>query len=187
MKRRDLLKTAFLGAGAALTQGPPFVKPTPAQAAAASAAAQAASSEGWKPLLFDRHQNETVVTLTDLIIPATDTPGAKEARVNVYIDLILHDGDYEPRHAFLQGLGWLDGYAMRRHEQPFVKCTEAQQIALLESLDESWNPDLETGADFFAQLKQLTLEGYYTSKIGIEELNKGGVPGTFACEDGEHA
>ena len=44
---------------------------------------------GWKPLLLDEHQNETLIILSDLIIPATDTPGAKEALVNRYIDLVL--------------------------------------------------------------------------------------------------
>ena len=43
----------------------------------------------WKPLFLDEHQNETLIVLSDLIIPATDTPGAKEALVNRYIDLVM--------------------------------------------------------------------------------------------------
>ncbi len=187
MKRRDVLKSALFGTGAALSgQSHPHSNHLPANAAAAAAAAEAGETETWKPLLFDTHQNQTVVALTDLIIPATDTPGASAANVNAYIDLVLNDGEPEPRNTFLQGLGWLDGYAIRKHGKPFVECTGAQRVALLESLDESPFPGLRAGADFFAQAKRLTIEGYYTSKIGIDELNKGGVPETYGCTHESH-
>ncbi|HBY60872.1 MAG TPA: hypothetical protein DEH78_13700, partial [Solibacterales bacterium] len=77
----------------------------------------------WKPQVFDAHQNETVVVLTELIIPATDTPGAKAALVNRYLDLLLADGPAPQRESFLAGLAWLDGYALRQHAKPFVRCT----------------------------------------------------------------
>ncbi len=187
MKRRDILKTALFGTGAALSgQGPPYSKHLAANAAAAAAAAEAGEAGTWQPLLFDSHQNKTVVALTDLIIPATDTPGAKASNVNAYIDLVLNDGEPEPRNTFLQGLGWLDGYAIRKHGKPFVECTETRQVALLESLDASPFPGLSAGADFLAQVKRLTIEGYYTSKIGIDELNKGGVPETYGCTHESH-
>ena len=71
MKRRDILKTALLGTGAALGgQDHPHSNRLAANAAAAAAAAEA---ETWKPLLFDSHQNKTVVALTDLIIPVYST------------------------------------------------------------------------------------------------------------------
>jgi len=187
MKRRDVLKSVLLGSGAALaphghTQMVTGIAP------ASAAAAKAAEDKTWKPLLFDEHQNETVVALSELIIPATDTPGAKAAKVNRYIDLILNDGDPDDRNAFLLGLGWLDGYALRRHNAPFVECSEKQQVAMLESLQAPQNEELKPGWEFFKLAKRLTVEGYYTSKTGIDELNKGGrVPSTFACQHEEHA
>ena len=54
-------------------------------------------------------------------------------------------------------------------------------------MDDSEDPELKTGADLFARAKRLTVEGYYTSKIGIDELNKDGVPETFACTHESHA
>ena len=184
VNRRDLLRTAILGSGAALSGHAQHTDATPAAAASAQAAANAA----WKPLLFDEHQNQTVIALTELIIPQTDTPGAKAALVNRYIDLILNDGGSEPRVSFLEGLGWLDGYAIRKHNAPFVKLSAAQQTEILESLDGVKLPEIEPGARFFSQLKRLTVDGYYTSKIGIDELNKGGrVPSTFACQHSDHA
>jgi hypothetical protein len=181
MKRRDVLKGAL--AGSAVTAAPaqhtahtpvPLSKPAPAS---------------WKPLLFDAHQAETVVTISEIIIPATDTPGAKAARVVEYIDVLLNDGPADRRNAFLSGLGWLDGHAIRTHGKPFVRCTQGQQIAILKLLEGKREGDMAPGGRFFAQIKGLTVSGYYTSKIGIDELNQGGrVPGTFGCRHkGQHA
>jgi hypothetical protein len=180
MNRRDVLKGALAGAGVTAAQG---------QHAEHAASAKTAAATSWKPSLFDAHQAETVVTLSDLIIPATDTPGAKAARVIEYIDVLLNDGPAERRNAFLSGLGWLDGYAIRTHGRPFVRCNQEQQIAMLKALDGAREGDMAPGGSFFSHMKGLTVSGYYTSKIGIDELNKGGrVPGTFACRDkGQHA
>lgn len=206
LERRDWLKTAVLGSGAAAAS--PLVTQI-----APAATAEAGADGAWKPLLFDEHQNETVVALAELIIPETDTPGAKAAKVNEYIDLMLHDVDPDKGHDFLKGLGWLDGYAIRLHDAPFVALDGADQTAILESLDAAGgsgpaghasifetvvdaaptaaantdSADLAAGAAFFKRLKRLTIEGYYTSRIGIAELNKNGVPSTFACEHGAHA
>lgn len=181
MQRRDWIKTALVGTGAAAA-GPVVTHIAPALAPAA----QAASEASWEPLLLDPHQNETVVALTELIIPETDTPGARAAKVNQYIDLMLHDVAPDKGHGFLKGLGWLDGHAIRLHGAPFVALDEKDQIAILEDLDEADEPALSPGAEFFVRLKRLTVEGYYTSRIGIAELNKNGVPATFACEHDTH-
>ena len=183
MKRRDLFKTATLGLGAAAAAGAQqhvhVTQIAPAQAAA--------TGEAWAPKVLDAHQNETVIQLSELIIPTTDTPGGKAAKVNEWVDLYLLDLAEDKGHGFLMGLGWLDGYALRQHQQPFVKLTEAQQIKILETLDGAEDPALAPGAAFFKEIKRLTVQGYYTSKIGIAELNKGGVPETFACTHGSHA
>ncbi len=181
MQRRDWIKSALAGTGAAAA-APLVTQIAPAPAAAAQASADVA----WTPLLFDAHQNETVVALTELVIPETDTPGAKAAKVNEYIDLMLHDVESDKGHGFLKGLGWLDGHAISRHGAPFVALDEKDQVAILESLDEATDPELAIGAEFFSRLKRLTVEGYYTSRIGIAELNKHGVPSTFACEHDTH-
>jgi hypothetical protein len=185
MNRRDLIKSAILASTGSALSGQTHAHAAPASAAAA--AAQAAQGEAWKPMVFDSHQNETVIALSELIIPATDTPGVKAAKVNEYIDLMLHDVAEDNGHSFLMGLGWLDGHALRKHNAPFVHCTEAQQIEILKSLDGASDPELKPGAEFFKLIKRYTVEGYYTSKIGIDELNKGGrVPKTFACEHESH-
>src|SRR5579863_1923251 len=107
MHRRDILKLAS------------FAIP--------SAWAQEAARGDWKPSFLDDHQNETVIALTDLIIPATDTPGAKAALVNRYVDLFLRDGDPIQAAGVIAGLNWLDGHSIQQHGHPFVRLTAAQQ------------------------------------------------------------
>jgi hypothetical protein len=161
MKRRDLLKTAFA----------------------------ALAVPEWKPVFFDAHQNETVIALNDLIIPATDTPGAKAALVNRFIDLVLSDSGVEEQTRFLRGLAWLDSYARRTHGVPFVRCTAPQQTALLQTLDPDRKPpdDLRPGVRFFEEIKRRTVAGYYSSKTGFDELNKGErVPKSFGCRHTGH-
>lgn len=184
VKRREILKTAFAGAGAITATATAQQAEHARHGQAKSTTAETAS----KPLLFDRHQSETVATIADLIIPRTDTPGARDAKVHEYIDLILKEGAAERRSRFIQGLGWIDGQAIRQHGKPFIGIAPAEQIALLKAMDGATNEVMQGGADFFRQIKQLTVQGYYTSKPGIDELNKGGaVPAGFGCKhEGSH-
>jgi hypothetical protein len=140
--------------------------------AAFAAALPFLNAATWKPALFTPAQNETVVALVDLIIPATDTPGAKAALVNRYMDLIFSAGPKSEADGFLNGLKLLD------KDQPFVKLPAAKQIALLESLD---NGEGE-GHEFFRMAKSMTSRLYYQTEAGFKELNKHGIPKTYyAC------
>ncbi len=172
MNRRALLK---IGAGAAAMP-------------ASQVAALGAETAAWKPVLFDAHQNETVITLSELIIPATDTPGAKAALVNRYLDRLLREGPVEMQTRFLDGLAWLDGYALKKHAKPFVRCAAAEQTEILEALDSGSEPGIAPGRDFFRFAKGLVGRTYYSTEAGFKELNKGGrVPGTFGCQHAERA
>jgi len=145
---------------------------------------QRADAPGWKPQVFDDHQNQTVVALTDLLIPATDTPGAKAANVNRYIDLFLADGPDSERARFLEGLGWLDASAIQEHNRTFVKCNTTEQTALLSALESGSG----RGHEFFRLAKSMTAMVYYNTQIGFRELNKEGrVPASYGCKHPEHA
>ena len=125
------------------------------------------------------HQNATVTTISELIIPQTDTPGAKAARVNEFIDVILTDWYEDGERAnFLAGLADIDTRSQTLFTKDFVSASPEQQTQLLNELDKEvvhqqasprrhqGNPGKE---DFFASMKQLTLVGYYTSQIGFEQ------------------
>jgi Gluconate 2-dehydrogenase subunit 3 len=192
--RREALKKMALGAASFPILGQTV---TPAMTRAAhlhpAGPEVMAPAVDWTPLFFDEHQNATVEALTELIIPATDTPGAKAALVNRFIDLLLDDEDADKQKDFYQGLAWLDARSLKAHGAPFVKLSLEQQAALLEPLADPNNSRLEDkpGVEFFEELKGLTIFGYYTSKIGMEqELEYGGddyhteFPG--ACTHPEH-
>lgn len=140
----------------------------------------------WKPATLSEAQNQTVVILTDLIIPATDTPGAKAAMVNRYIDLFLTNGSAQEKDRFIAGLKWLDDYTTKEHGQPFAKLDAGRQVAVLEKLDAAENDTaLAEGNRFFRQVKSATSRFYYSTEIGFKELNKNGV-GTLGCKHPEH-
>jgi hypothetical protein len=140
------------------------------------------------------HQNATVTAISELIIPQTNTPGAKAVRVNEFIDLILtewYEGDEKTR--FLAGLGDVDLRSRDAFGKDFVDCSEKQQIQIVSSLDEELagirHPlDLRregrfapTEKQFFYIMKRLTLVGYYTSQAGYEqELHEQIIPSGHA-------
>ena len=143
------------------------------------------------------HQNDTVVAMIDQIIPATDTPGAKGARVNEFIDVILTEwANDEERRRFLDGLDDADRQSNTLFGKDFAAASPAQQLVLLRSMDAVadvarsrpkehppfWEPqgrDTHMQGDFFTVFKNLTLHGYYTSEIGFtQELKLQIIPGT---------
>src|ERR1700692_3832623 len=100
MQRRDVLK--MLAAGAAV---PVFSSAL----LGFFREAQGQVGTGYKLRTLNAHENDTVLTMIDQIIPATDTPGAKGARVNEFIDVILTEwATDEERAKFLQGLAGVD-------------------------------------------------------------------------------
>lgn len=136
----------------------------------------------WHAKVFDPHELETVAVVAELIIPATDTPGARAAAVHQHLDDILAASPDAVRSQFLEGLWWLDGYSMRTKQKPFSEIAsvdEQQQILL--HLYETQDPELRTGAAFVQLAKSWTAKIYYSTEVGNQELNKGGrVPRNYA-------
>ena len=136
-----------------------------------TAVAVAAEAAPWAPKVFDAHQNDTVVVLSELIIPQTDTPGAKAAKVNEFVDLVLDDASESDRKQFLKGLAWMDARSQELFGTDFVSAAPEQQTALLTILASPKNKAFEdqVGIDFFNAIKGLTITGYYTSEIGMKQ------------------
>jgi len=129
-------------------------------------------------------QDELVATVSELIIPATETPGARAARVNVFVDRMLdkwlHKGD---RERFLAGLSDLDARARNAGGNSFVESDPKTQTTLLTTLEQEALAARASGLkhkSFFLLMKELTLTGYYTSEIGgAQELKTVIVPGYY--------
>jgi hypothetical protein len=130
-------------------------------------------------------QNETVATIAELIIPKTDTPGAREAGVPAFIDVMLADwGDDDQRKMFAAGLADIDARSQAAFGKPFVAGTPQQQAEILEDLDYELarlrDTKSDTSKNFFQAMKWLTLTGYYTSEVGAtSEQHFRVVPGRY--------
>ena len=130
-------------------------------------------------------QQDLLSALVDQIVPATDTPGAAEAGVPQFIDKMLTDWyDAEDRDALLAGLAEVDA---RADGGSFVGLAEDARAALVAEMDaEAYAPrpeDAPPATPPFRQLKELTLAGYYTSKIGAtQELQWLAAPGRYDAD-----
>jgi len=186
MQRRELFK--ILGAGAAL----PALSP---DLFALFRDAQPQSGYALKTL--NPHQNATVVTMAELIIPATETPGAKGARVNEFMDLILTEWAHDDeRQKFLDGLADVDKQSNALFSKDFVDCSALQQETLLRDMDQKlateranrpvrfsrtpMGDNTRLAGSFFGVFKMMTLYGYYTSEVGFsKELKLEIIPGSY--------
>ena len=181
ISRRDILRTLATGvAGGAVLQV------IPAQAAAfaheAVQAEKAASPTGdYTPKYFSPAQYATIVSLCDSIIPKDEhSGGAVDAGAPEFIDLLTSEND-DFALRLGGGLMWLDSYCMEHHGNAYMQCTPAQQKLMLDSIafkaNAKKNTELSQGVAFFAFLRKMTCDGFYTSKIGIDDLQYiGNVP-----------
>jgi Gluconate 2-dehydrogenase subunit 3 len=141
------------------------------EAQAAIAAAE------WTPAVLTARQNETVVILTELIIPETDTPGARAARVNRFVDRVLVAAKPADRDAFMRGLAWIDQRSQTLFGRDFAAADPENQTRLLTRLSTGGDSDKEDqiGVEFFRAIKSLTINGYYSTEIGLRrELGDSG-------------
>ena len=132
------------------------------------------------PRFFTPEELVTVSRIADLIIPATDTPGAIQAGVPAYIDYVV-DSNEEWRKLYRDGIVWL-------HGQNFDQIQEKEQIAVLARYIDQ--PGEELPVRFFRAIKSMTADGFYTSEAGlIRDLGYKGntVLASFpSCEIPEH-
>ena len=141
------------------------------QQAHAHAAGAAIALQDWTPRVLTARQNDVVVTLTELIIPQTETPGAKAAGVNRFVDAVLNDARPADRDSFVRGLAWMDERSRTLFGKDFMAASAAEQTTLLTRLSKEGNPDGEDqiGLEFFQAIKSMTINGYYTTEIGFRQ------------------
>ena len=165
----------------------PYLSDRAAEAFAAIQASQAPPQLAF----LTAAQYTTLDALTETIIPADEhSPGARDARVADYIDLLLAESDDPTQRAWTAGLALLDADSRRRFRVPYAQLTPPQVTELLSPLarkEESPTAPLE---QFFKATKDATIRGYYTSEIGIQkELEYKGnrILGEFVgCTHPEH-
>jgi len=125
---------------------------------------------------FTPHEMATITVLADIIIPRDEVSGsASDAGVPEFIEFIVKD---MPQHQtpMRGGLRWLDVQALKRFEKPFKDCTEQQQLEIVDDIayPEKAKPEMAQGVAFFNLMRNLTATGFYTSKIGLQDIGYAG-------------
>jgi len=123
---------------------------------------------------LNNHELATIAVLCDIILPATPTAGsATDAKVPEFIDFIVKDLPYH-QLPMRGGLMWLDTEANRRFNKEFIACTPEEEIKIIEDIaypdPDNKKPEMAPGIKFFNLIRNLTLTGYYTTKMGFEDL-----------------
>jgi gluconate 2-dehydrogenase gamma chain len=172
LKRRDLLKVlsavpaaAWLPAGAAAAEVP-MPRADAGEAATPSAA-------GYEPKALNTHEYKTVVVLSDIIVPADDRSGsATQAGVPEFIDDWLGVNGGTQLDSVRGGITWLDLESNRAYGHDFIDASEAEKRQLLDRIayPKTAAPEDAAGVVFFNQMRNLVLSGFYSSKMGIEDL-----------------
>ncbi|MDA2930961.1 gluconate 2-dehydrogenase subunit 3 family protein [Acidobacteria bacterium AH-259-O06] len=124
------------------------------------------------PRFFTDHEYKTVQALVDLIIPADERSGsATDVGVHEFIDFMMVD--QPSRQTTMRGgLAWIDVQCQKRFGKTFVDCSGEKQKAMLDEI--AWprtaKPEMTHGVAFFNSFRDLTATGFWTSKMGIEDL-----------------
>ena len=169
MKRRDILKILLAAPAATFSW-------TDAEAAQAVASAQAAraatTAKPFVPKFFTATEFKLVRTLADIIIPKDERSGsASDAGVPEFMDFMMID---QPTRqiAMRGGLAWLDSECQERFDKTFLDCIETERTAVLDDI--AWpgkaRPELSHGVAFFNSFRDLTASGFWTTRMGIDDL-----------------
>jgi len=215
IERRDVLR--FIGIASVAASFPGFSKwafACPQEHLHADMAASPQTARAaYQPMFFSPPQFQMLEHLVDIIIPADDTPGAREAGVAEFIDFVVANRvpvtnkrdvrstedaielGNEAQNRFLSGLDWINARSKSEFGNAFMECTREQQISLLQELayKAKFKPTTESGRAFFQFLRDYTVVGYYTTRIGLESLGYPGLrtvwpamPGCTHRDDPEH-
>ena len=185
MKRREVLQQATAILGYAIT-GPAL--------AGILNGCQATPGLAFRPEFFSADQATLVAALTEIIIPRTDTPGAIDAGVPMFIDRMLKEIYLkESQDVFLKGLSDFDNGARERYNKAFMDCSDEEKLAYFKNQHDAvmdkggsgysgsfWAATEKNSKPFMVELKELTLLGFFTSELGATKvLQYNQVPGPY--------
>jgi gluconate 2-dehydrogenase subunit 3-like protein len=173
IERREVLRMLAIGAWASRFPGfsrwayaCEHLSPGPAQIRPAK----------YTPQFFSPLEYAALERLTELIIPSDGTPGAREAGVAEFVDFMV-SAEKDVQYRVRYGLDWLDAHAKSLYGKPFIELSADAQTDILEHLayKEKHRPGEEDGREFFQLVRRYTMMGFYTSRIGMEQLDYPGL------------
>ena len=184
VSRRDILRTLSMGAfGGYALRALPLAAAEHAHRAVKEE--KKAAANVYTPKFFSPHHYKTLQAICQAIMPADeDSGGALEAGAPEFIDLLTSENP-EFQLKLGGGMMWLDADCTDRYEHVYLDCTPAQQKEMLDLISFRANavrdPGLSQGVEFFSFLRTMTVDGFFTSDIGIKYL--GYVGNTFVKGD----
>ena len=173
LERREVLRILAIAAGASGYPG--FHRWAFACEHGGSAPLQVRPAR-YTPRFFTAEEYATIERLAELIIPSDGTPGAREAGVAEFIDFMVAS-DPGVQFRFRYGLTWLDAHGERLHGRPFRELDGERQGELLAHLAyrDRHREGEEEGREFFRLVREYTTMGFYTSKVGLQQLDYPGL------------
>jgi hypothetical protein len=163
--RRDALKFITLSTGYALTVG---------ATSAFLSGCKADTSTGWKPSFFTQEEIDIIESVSDRILPKTETVGAKDALVHRYIDTaVMNNYTEEEQEAFRSNLKKFDEVARDKYKKNFVKLDDAGKDDVLQILANEWKAskdDKDAPLSAFKEMRDLTIAGFSSSEVGAKEF-----------------
>lgn len=185
MNRREVIQRATMIFGYAIT-GPALT--------GILNGCKATPEEAFAPQLFSQDQIKLIAELAEIIIPRTETPGARDAGVPMFIDRMLKEVyPKEDQEAFLKNLAAFDDGARNEYGNSFLECSDDEKQAYFRKEHDDavkkstnsassgwWNAGIKQSKPFMVELKELTLLGFFTSEPGATQvLQYKQVPGPF--------
>ena len=164
MNRRDAIKKTSFLLGGSLSASAIF---------GVMSGCKAEPTLDWTPSFFNANEGQLIENLVECILPRTDSVGALDAGVHVFIDKMLADFYQEnEKTAFRNGLKKIDEGAKKDFGKKFTSLTDEQQEELLKKYDEATYSQTTGEKHFFKKIKELTILGFCTSEIGASEFLK---------------
>lgn len=186
VQRRDLLKMITAATGLAMISAP-------------SSAYVTLPMKTAEQTIFNKQQIAFIGEVAEVIVPKTDTPGAKDARVGLTVAVLVSDCyTKDQQQHFMRGLSDIEKQAQQVHAKPFELLSAAERLTLLSDLDEKAkvqnkvngftdeyiNRPNDAMPHYFTMIKQLTLFSFFTSEVGAKKvLRYVAVPGRY---DGDY-
>jgi gluconate 2-dehydrogenase gamma chain len=142
-------------------------------------AARAAAGGAYTPKALSAHEYRTLERLTDLIVPVENgAPGAVAAGAAAWIDMMASENE-QLKGIYTKGLAWIDTAMVSRGAKDFLTAAPARQTELLDliAFRRNQSPELAPGIEFFTWARRMTVDAFYTSEIGIKDIDyRGNTP-----------
>jgi len=170
--RRAVLKSLTMGAVAGSVMR--VIPLEAAEAAHDMIQAEKANAGAYAPKFFDASSYRTLQTLCETIIPSdADSGGAMEGGAPEFIDLLTSENE-EYQATLGGGVKWLDATCKVRYGKAYLECAQGQRKEILDLIAYRKNAEtgegLKDGVEFFTLLRNMTADGFFTSKVGINYL-----------------